>query len=680
MGVTARAVCGRAALVAALALAVAATVARAQGPRLAGEGATARIAWPAWRDSSSSPPAAGAEVAAWTARLGEPTTAATALHVLGELRLAAGDTTAADSCWRALAARPGVWQWDALQHRADVALARAGAAAADTVLAPVEREGWSESERAAWLAARVRLRAAAGDGAQAAEFARQLLHVYPGSGGPAVSAFALLDSLARAHGDSLDVDDLRLGVDVDALRAARAGAIGKQRRVLARTSGAARFVPALRLVELLRAARMPLAALAAADAANAYAVDPQERSRALLERARAWRDAARTDSALAAYARVARQAPDGALRARAWWELAREAEDRCRYRDALAGFTRLTQLGDRRSDEARFRAGLAQYALGNPDSARSWWRGARGENARFWLGVSLRGSDRAAADSVLGALAVLPGYGFYRAAARETLGVRGWPARAVADASAEETLPIASDVRALLASGRPSDAGVLLSRWAADDPRAGAVHAPEAGVILAGAALALESGRTALSTRLAERAFGMAMADSAAWAIVAWAYPPAFEREVVAAECPEVERALLWALVRQESRFDPRARSRSDALGLTQLKLATAGDVARALHEGAPTEATLFAPRAALRYGAGYLAQLVRRFGGCVPVALAAYNAGASTIRADWRTLVARGGEALYAEYASNSDSQDYVRRIVGFRQAYRELRPTTAP
>ena len=59
-------------------------------------------------------------------------------------------------------------------------------------------------------------------------------------------------------------------------------------------------------------------------------------------------------------------------------------------------------------------------------------------------------------------------------------------------------------------------------------------------------------------------------------------------------------------------------------------------------------------------------------------VALAAYNAGPGTIRRDWRDLLARGGAALFCELASNADSQDYARRILGMRQAYRELRPTT--
>ena len=86
----------------------------------------------------------------------------------------------------------------------------------------------------------------------------------------------------------------------------------------------------------------------------------------------------------------------------------------------------------------------------------------------------------------------------------------------------------------------------------------------------------------------------------------------------------------------------------------------------------------LFEPDRALRYGAFYLHQLMERFENVTPVALTAYNAGPGRVRADWRLLIERGGWALYCEMASNADTQDYVRRILGYRQAYRDLDPAT--
>ena len=662
----------------------AARVAGAAGPvRVvqAAAGDSIHIRWSGLRDSTgvAVPPADTAALVFWRARLASPATAPTALRVLADMRAAVADSAGADSCWRALAALDSPWQWPALQRVATGALAAHGPAAADSAIANADRTRWSDAERAAWLERRASWNAAARDTARAAEFARQLVLAYPGIVAPAARGLALLDSLAAVHGDSLPLELARIGAEIDVFRGARPSAIARLKRVLARSAPQDRFAAALRLAEVLRASRMPIAALSAADTALAYARGPEARTKADLERARALRDAARTDSALALYARTARADIAPALRATAWWEYAREAQDRGRYRVALAGFERVTQLGGAHADDARLQAGLMCFALGAADSARTWWRHARGEGARFWLGVALRTTGRATSDSLLRALAAAPGYSFYRAAARETLGVRGWPAAGRAVAAPAGELPASlADVRVLLAAGRPVEAVELLARYASSDLRTGASRVPAPGTLLAATALAFEAGRPALGTRLAERAFSFAPDDSSAWAIVPWAYPPAWAAEVARAATPEVEPALLWGLARQESRFDSQARSRSDALGLAQLKLATAADVARALREPPPTDRDMLAPDRSLRYGARYLAQLVRRFDGRVPVGLAAYNAGASTIRADWRELIARGGEALYCELASNADSQDYARRITGFRQAYRELRPGT--
>ena len=123
--------------------------------------------------------------------------------------------------------------------------------------------------------------------------------------------------------------------------------------------------------------------------------------------------------------------------------------------------------------------------------------------------------------------------------------------------------------------------------------------------------------------------------------------------------------------------MSPRALLRETARGLTQLLSGTARDVARELHEPFAADTLLFEPGRSLRYGAYYLRQLLDRFDGSIPVALTAYNAGAGRVRKDWREILARGGWALYCDMAANADTQDYVRRILGFRAAYRDLRPT---
>jgi soluble lytic murein transglycosylase len=134
-----------------------------------------------------------------------------------------------------------------------------------------------------------------------------------------------------------------------------------------------------------------------------------------------------------------------------------------------------------------------------------------------------------------------------------------------------------------------------------------------------------------------------------------------------------VIQALAW----QESKFEATARSRSNALGLLQLKRATAAEIAHALRDPEPSERALLDPALNLQYGTQYLLRLLKRFDGTLGAALAAYNGGPSTVSPRWRRLVAQGGEALLAELASTPETRDYVKRVLGVRQAYRELRPS---
>lgn len=686
MGVTAARRATLAAAVLAAALGVPAAPDATAGALGAPQARAGRVVWGAASSGPDSAAAAagaaldpGAEAFArgdslegWRLRAAEPALPAVALRELARARIARGQAAAADSALAdpRLAASP--WAWDALRLRAAIALAAADTARAESLLAGAGVDAWPDADRAARQLERATLALARGREGEAGDLARLTLRLYPSlaASGPAVR---VLEALAARRGGALEPADERAAAESDVLRGARASAARRLRNVRPRAPAEDRWRLALRLAEVLRASRMPLSARAAADTALALAPAGEPRARVALERARALRDAGATDSSLAAYARIGRTAGAGPLRTTAWWEYAREAEDASRWREALEGHRRVAHSGERRADDARVRAGLVQFARGEADSARHWWRRSDSEAARFWLGVALRGADRAASDSLLSALAALPGYGFYRAAARETLGVAGWRDRVAAAVPDTGGSPAA---RALLAWGLADEGLRELSR-AREAARAAA------GEWLGAAAVAFGGGRLAPGTRWAERAFAAAVDagdDSLAWAVVPWAYPPAFEAGITAAESLGIEPALFWALVRQESRFDPAARSRSNALGLAQLKLPAAGDAAAMLRAPRPTEASLLEPATSLRLGARYLARMLERFGGVPAVALAAYNAGPGTIRRDWRDLLARGGEALYAEFASNADSQDYARRILGFRQAYRELRPTSAP
>lgn len=97
------------------------------------------------------------------------------------------------------------------------------------------------------------------------------------------------------------------------------------------------------------------------------------------------------------------------------------------------------------------------------------------------------------------------------------------------------------------------------------------------------------------------------------------------------------------SVVLAESRYDPMVVSPAGAAGLAQLMPGTALDLG---------VADRFDPNASVEGGARYLRQLLTSFGGNVPLALAAYNAGPAAVRR------VRG-------IPGNGETPDYVRRVL---------------
>jgi cell wall-associated NlpC family hydrolase len=122
-----------------------------------------------------------------------------------------------------------------------------------------------------------------------------------------------------------------------------------------------------------------------------------------------------------------------------------------------------------------------------------------------------------------------------------------------------------------------------------------------------------------------------------------------------------VPPALVKAVAKAESGFDPKAISGAGAQGLMQLMPGTA----RGLGVTDPLD-----PMQSLRGGAKYLRQMLDRFGGDYEKAIAAYNAGP-------------GAVAKYHGVPPYAETQAYVPRVMGYFQDFggatgTAARPTT--
>jgi len=126
------------------------------------------------------------------------------------------------------------------------------------------------------------------------------------------------------------------------------------------------------------------------------------------------------------------------------------------------------------------------------------------------------------------------------------------------------------------------------------------------------------------------------------------------------AERYSIAPELFYALVREESHFDPRIVSRSGAVGLTQLMADTAADSARRLRL---EEYDLRDPGTNLRMGAEHYSRLDARLES-VPKALMAYNAGLSRVRG-WERRYSSLPQDLMVEAVPFAETRGYVRKIL---------------
>jgi soluble lytic murein transglycosylase len=173
------------------------------------------------------------------------------------------------------------------------------------------------------------------------------------------------------------------------------------------------------------------------------------------------------------------------------------------------------------------------------------------------------------------------------------------------------------------------------------------------------------------------------------------AFPAPYTDEVIDAErAHALPAGLVHAVMRQESGFDPEAISPAGAIGLLQLM----PDTARTLlgngsgngadkhdhdrerdhdpeaGEPEPMNDLLTTPSRNVALGARYLRELLDRFHGKVPLAVAAYNGGPDAVER-WLKRPQGLDLDLFVERIPYAETRTYVARVLGNFARYGYLR-----
>lgn len=389
------------------------------------------------------------------------------------------------------------------------------------------------------------------------------------------------------------------------------------------------------------------------------------------------------EGALRTYGRVLRRRPgdEGAL------------EGRFRVLVALGRFRQAERLLPELADPLGGAARLAE-AENDPDAALAAYSDLyldRGDEGSGWAAAGLlerRGEAAAALPLYLDLARTGSDYRDDAAFRAYTLAIRAGNAEAAR--AADALVPADSFFGLLRGKTRPVPAGRLeratppvleLSRQLRE---AGDTEAALGELLLAlgdarseAAAVAVAEALQALGEYGAssERARGFIDAGSRARRTYRVAYPRAYAGAVQAAAREfGVPPALVWAVMRQESHFYPRAVSVSSARGPMQFVPGTWNYVAELLNE---PPADPFGVAASARYGAFYLSRLRASFGGNLAYSVAAYNGGPGYVGGllDEPHLAPHAAtEADFYRFITRDETREYVARVLYNYAVYTEL------
>jgi soluble lytic murein transglycosylase len=155
------------------------------------------------------------------------------------------------------------------------------------------------------------------------------------------------------------------------------------------------------------------------------------------------------------------------------------------------------------------------------------------------------------------------------------------------------------------------------------------------------------------------------------WDDLALRFPVTYANQVISnASMQQLEPALVFGLMRQESMLDKNAQSPVGARGLMQIMPETGQQIARKLNEPWQSASSLFDPDTNIKYGTFYYKQMLNRFNGNFAMAAAAYNAGPQRVD-KWLPSDKQMPADVWIETIPFKETRKYVTSVLSYTLIY---------
>ena len=156
------------------------------------------------------------------------------------------------------------------------------------------------------------------------------------------------------------------------------------------------------------------------------------------------------------------------------------------------------------------------------------------------------------------------------------------------------------------------------------------------------------------------------------WDDVGLRFPIKYENQIQQnARLNNLDPAIILGLIRRESAFDEKARSRVGARGLMQIMPKTGRQIARDLKQRWHSESVLFNPEVNVKYGSYYYKQLLNQFNGHYALAAAAYNAGPHRVN-KWLPELPMAAD-IWIETIPFKETRAYVGAVLTYAMIYQQ-------